>query len=55
MTWSVKDGGRLCDCGHLKCSHEEGKGFCFECEISDRLRPDICAAYSDRAPETVAA
>lgn len=52
MTCSVKDGGRLCTCGHMKCQHEDGDGYCIECVESDH---DDCAEFVDRAPETVAA
>lgn len=49
MTWSVKDGGRLCRCGHMKCQHEDGEGFCIECDISDEPPPYYCKEYTDRA------
>lgn len=49
MTWSVNDGGRLCRCGHMKCLHEEGEGFCIECDMAD-VRPEHpCQIYADRA------
>lgn len=48
MTWSVKDGGRLCKCGHMKCEHENGSGECWECTNEEN-----CRKYADRAPESV--
>lgn len=50
LTWSVKDGGKLCTCGHLKCSHEDGAGFCMECEMDDKIQiANQCLKFVDRA------
>lgn len=51
LTWSVANGGALCTCGHLKCSHEEGKGYCLECDIADERLPSYCKQFKDRAEE----
>lgn len=55
MTRSVKDGGRLCQCGHMKCQHEEGEGFCIECDLSDDVPLEHqCQQYTDRVSEVAA-
>ena len=47
LTWSVKDGGKLCTCGCLKCSHEDGVGMCIECDMAEP--PRKCSEFKDRA------
>lgn len=51
MTWSVTDGGRLCTCGHMKCQHEAGKGYCAECEEVPNYKFQPCKQFVDRVPE----
>lgn len=51
MTWSVKDGGRLCECGHMKCEHEEGNKDCRKCS-NPFLAVQYCETFRDRATET---
>ena len=47
LTWSVKDGGKLCTCGCLKCSHEDGVGMCIECDMAEP--PRKYSEFKDRA------
>lgn len=50
-TFSVKDGGLLCSCGHMKCQHESGTGACDKCktfaERGEMSRP--CTLFIRRA------
>lgn len=48
--FSCSHGGRLCRCGHIKAMHEDGIGYCIECD-GEGVAP-CCKIFADRAPET---
>ena len=45
LTWSCKDGGALCECGCMRCVHEDGEGVCAECVGK------ACLEFKDRAED----
>lgn len=52
-TWSTKNGGRLCVCGHMKACHENSSGQCMECAFGIPPEDIHCGVFRDRAPETI--
>jgi hypothetical protein len=59
QTWSVKDGGRLCECGHMKCEHADGGKYCSKCLYWSALTGRKggfkgCGQFRDRAEKAAA-
>ena len=51
-TWSVTDGGALCECGHLRAMHCEGTRTCQVCaKIFDYGPGCVCLAFRSRTAE----
>ena len=55
-TYSVSNGGSLCQCGHLRCQHENGTGNCGQCcgyDLTENpwKRFENCTEFKDRAED----